>query len=1073
MRLQKIVLLFLFIFFVSFSPKVFAFTSVDSDITENTTWTLDQSPYVVTTPIVVAADFALTIEPGVVVKFDFGGSLIVDGAINASGTSIEPIYFTSLRDDSVGGDTNEDGGDSFPDEGDWDCIFMESSTGQSILNNVNIKYSGDELILYNNNFVSSDALSSNKGIFVLGSHGSFTNLTVPGIEAINGSEISIDTATISTTDVSSDYLISVYNNSSLSIKSVKMVSPGLFYAILVFTNSSAVLDSVEVSGDILSGTAVAAYNGSSLSVKNSSFSNHENGLAVYNDSSVDILNSHIECSNDGVSLFGEAGATISNTEISCGNDGVVIFNEAKVNIDNIKVSGATDAGIVAFNNFNPGAILVTKSEISENGNGFVVFKTNITAHENSIHDNYISGVTSFAPLDPNQFDFTSNFWGDASGPNSLSNPGGLGDIISGDVSFTPWCKNQSCLTHNPIIIVPGVLGTEINKPIEGGLEKLWLDLVHNLMDIGDEFMDPLQFNFDLTPSDMSLVVGNVIGQVLSFDYTKGLVEEFQNQGYVEGTDLFLFPYDWRFGVSEENVNKLKQKITDVLIQSGADKVDVIAHSTGGLLVKRYVMENPSEHYIDKTVFVGVPNTGAPKAVKALIQGDSFGNFLVADSEMKKISKNMPVAYDLLPSEQYYNVKGSYVEILDESGILYTSHDLSYEDMNDFLTADHGLSAQALINAQNLHIPDFDNYDIRTSGVDLYAIDGCKAGTIGKIREVRYHSLLGDYVKYLAPEEIPGDGTVPLESSTNLPINQENKYYVLGGEHGKMLSQEGTRQKIVNIISGSSLFEQGVITQDISECELNGRAISVYSPLSIDVVDQDGNHAGLTSDGVSIENNIPNADYEIMGEQKFVYLPTDGEQVYTINIAGTGTGVFTLTDASIIGNNTENMRVFNNIPVTSSLLGKVNLADDTTLSLDINGDEEIDQTVEPTAVLTAEQAQNFIPDQEEAQNISSDERHISSGGVLSLPVAHSPLGATEESQKVEQETIFDPLLPIKKQKKTESNFVFTTNQILPSPEESVLVASAINGGTQIDFRIVIGIFTVVFAILLIAKKFIKL
>jgi len=203
------------------------------------------------------------------------------------------------------------------------------------------------------------------------------------------------------------------------------------------------------------------------------------------------------------------------------------------------------------------------------------------------------------------------------------------------------------------------------------------------------------------------------------------------------------------------------------------------------------------------------------------------------------------------------------------------------------------------------------------------------------------------------------------------------------------------------------------------------------------------------------------------------LPTDGEQVYTINIAGTGTGVFTLTDASIIGNNTENMRVFNNIPVTSSLLGKVNLADDTTLSLDINGDEEIDQTVEPTAVLTAEQAQNFIPDQEEAQNISSDERHISSGGVLSLPVAHSPLGATEESQKVEQETIFDPLLPIKKQKKTESNFVFTTNQILPSPEESVLVASAINGGTQIDFRIVIGIFTVVFAILLIAKKFIKL
>ncbi|MFA6301097.1 MAG: hypothetical protein WC609_01965 [Candidatus Paceibacterota bacterium] len=1072
MRLQKLVLLFLFIFFVSFSPKVFAFTSVDDNIMEDTTWTQDQSPYVVGTSIVVPADVTLTIEPGVVVKFS-GGSLIIDGAISASGTSAEPIYFTSYQDDSVGGDTNEDNGEYSPDEGDWDCILIESLTAQSIFDHVNMRYSANGLILYEGSSVSSDTLELDNGITALGSHASFTNLTVPTLEILRGSEVSIDTANILNPDSSFFSTVSVFDESLLTLKNTTIKTSGTSYVVDVFDNSSIVFDSVNMSGSMFQDSAIAVFNDSSLNIKNSSITNFENGIYVFNNSAVDFSNSSIICERDGLVGYSNSTLNLSNGSISCGNDGLALFNEVKATVDNIKISGATEAGIIVYSNYNPDAVAITKSEITENVNGFVVFGTTISAHENNIHDNYISGVTSFTPLDPNQFDFTLNFWGDASGPNTPTNPDGLGDIISGDILFTPWCKNQSCLTHNPVIIIPGVLGTEINRPTENGTEKLWLDLVHNLMDIGDEFMDPLQFNSDLTPSDTNLTIGDVIRKVLFFDYGDGLVEEFQNQGYVEGTDLFLFPYDWRFGVNEENVSKLKQKIIEVLIQSGADKVDVIAHSTGGLLVKRYAMENPSEHNIDKAVFVGVPNTGAPKAVKALIQGDSFGNFLVADSEMKKISKNLPVAYDLLPSEQYYNVKGSYVKIYDQSGILYTSHDLNYEDMNGFLTADHGLNAQALINAQKLHVPDFDNYDMRTTGIDLFAIDGCKAGTIGKIREVIYHGILGDYIKYLAPEETPGDGTVPLESSTNLPINQENKYYVLAGEHGKMLSQEGARQKIVNIISGSDLPTQNIITQDISECELNGRAISVYSPVSIDVVDQDGNHPGLASDGVSIENNIPNADYEMMGEQKFVYLPTDDGQNYTISIAGTGAGVFTLTDAVVENNNATGMRVFENIPVTPNLLGKVNLADGTTLSLDINGDEEIDKTIGPSETLDAEQAQNFVPEQEEAKEIFPAQRYIGSGGVSFLPIVVFEPNATEENQNAEQKTILDPVLPIEETKNTEPSFVFPSKQKINPSVKNSIIANSINSDALIDYRILVSIFVGVFAILLIAKKFVKL
>ena len=54
--------------------------------------------------------------------------------------------------------------------------------------------------------------------------------------------------------------------------------------------------------------------------------------------------------------------------------------------------------------------------------------------------------------------------------------------------------------RTPVLIVPGMLGTDITN----GNEKLWLDLGRNFTDVGDDFMDLLQLNADLTPLDTSL-----------------------------------------------------------------------------------------------------------------------------------------------------------------------------------------------------------------------------------------------------------------------------------------------------------------------------------------------------------------------------------------------------------------------------------------------------------------------------------------------------------------------------------------------------------------------------------------
>ena len=78
------------------------YTEVSGTLTSNTTWTLAQSPYIVTDNVTVNPGVQLSIEPGVVVKFQNDKYLTVNGILAAAGTADDHIIFTSVKDDSVG-----------------------------------------------------------------------------------------------------------------------------------------------------------------------------------------------------------------------------------------------------------------------------------------------------------------------------------------------------------------------------------------------------------------------------------------------------------------------------------------------------------------------------------------------------------------------------------------------------------------------------------------------------------------------------------------------------------------------------------------------------------------------------------------------------------------------------------------------------------------------------------------------------------------------------------------------------------------------------------------------------------
>ncbi len=128
-------------------------TIVVGEITTDTTWTLTGCPYLLQN-VSVREGITLTIEPGVVLKgrkdglYGINSRLLVYGSLVADGTPEAPIVFTSLKDDSVAGDTNEDGDTTAPSPGDWLGIeFAPVSTG-SVLANVEIRYSGGNYDCY-------------------------------------------------------------------------------------------------------------------------------------------------------------------------------------------------------------------------------------------------------------------------------------------------------------------------------------------------------------------------------------------------------------------------------------------------------------------------------------------------------------------------------------------------------------------------------------------------------------------------------------------------------------------------------------------------------------------------------------------------------------------------------------------------------------------------------------------------------------------------------------------------------------------------------------------------------------
>ncbi|MGH9974307.1 MAG: esterase/lipase family protein, partial [Nitrososphaeraceae archaeon] len=101
--------------------------------------------------------------------------------------------------------------------------------------------------------------------------------------------------------------------------------------------------------------------------------------------------------------------------------------------------------------------------------------------------------------------------------------------------------------------------------------------------------------------------------------TASVWEEWQDILRNEGINstAVTFEHDDRCGDSQSHAQELDEFIQELKRENNADKINIVAHSKGGLDARVYLENDPSNDDIANLIMIGTPNQGSPLALGSL------------------------------------------------------------------------------------------------------------------------------------------------------------------------------------------------------------------------------------------------------------------------------------------------------------------------------------------------------------------------------------------------------------------------------------------------------------------------
>ena len=424
----------------------------------------------------------------------------------------------------------------------------------------------------------------------------------------------------------------------------------------------------------------------------------------------------------------------------------------------------------------------------------------------------------------------NNYYGLASGPDDTAFDG---------PSFGATFRTKP-LIADPVIIVPGILGSDQNS--------------HGIWEI-----DPILHVYD--------------------DQIKSL----ESNGYTKGVNLFVMPYDWH----KDNVitaSLLKQQVLDAVRISGVSKVDLLAHSMGGLVSRQYIEGNDYGDDVDQLITLGTPHRGAPESYATWVGGECISSFKCVALKLQLNNEAEHAGY----SELYKYIQEGVVsvgQLLPDYSYLKNISDGSLRGYpadyprNFFL---ENLNSQENIDKLNL---------IRFWNI---VGDSKKDTTAVSVRVGGLFPYSSGKWEYGFPESFDttdtdqgftrgkGDGTVPLMSA-EFPSQTIDKKVVTAAHTELPKKAQCEALEALTAKTDCQYIDEWSIT--------NILRLDIFSPIDVQVVSPSGKRVGKDFATGEILSEIPGAFYSgYTTETEFVTIPNpeDGEyRIFTEGVDGGG------------------------------------------------------------------------------------------------------------------------------------------------------------------------------------------
>lgn len=257
----------------------------------------------------------------------------------------------------------------------------------------------------------------------------------------------------------------------------------------------------------------------------------------------------------------------------------------------------------------------------------------------------------------------------------------------------------------PVIFIPGITGSELVAKNDGHI--LWppegpgANRALNVLAVRSDFVRlsliPLAngiheeiYATDAIRADgETRIYGPLIDHIIrNGNYVEYRVEGKPERRTYEGCDMsqreakpsfFVFAYDWRLAI-EDNSELLADYVRCIkkLYPERKDlKVNIVTHSMGGLVARRYIIDYPER--VDKLITIAAPFLGSPKPLFQMIYGkisvdwgdlpgeELFGTYGLLGSPLSEMLAYYPGLHQLMSSSAYYDLGGrAYSQITTSS-----------------------------------------------------------------------------------------------------------------------------------------------------------------------------------------------------------------------------------------------------------------------------------------------------------------------------------------------------------------------------------------------------------------------